>query len=115
MTELDIAYFKEKLLKTQAQINALEQTHEQASECVTLDQTRVGRLSRMDAMQAQAIAVETRRRNQLMLKNIERALKKIDADDFGYCESCDEAIDRRRLDFDPTVRFCVHCAEKLGN
>jgi len=77
---------------------------------VELDQQSVGRLSRMDAMQVQAMAqaVETRRRGRL--QRIEAALKRLETDDFGYCDDCGEDIPAKRLEIDPTTTRCVDCA-----
>ena len=77
---------------------------------VELDQTRVGRLSRMDALQVQAMSLETERRRQLELQRIEAALKRIEEGEFGYCLSCEEEIEERRLEIDPTLPTCVGCA-----
>jgi len=77
---------------------------------VTLDQQSVGRLSRMDAMQQQAMARATQaRRDQLKLR-ITAALSRLDEDEFGYCQNCGEDIAVKRLDFDPTVPTCLTCA-----
>lgn len=79
---------------------------------VELDQTKVGRLSRMDAMQGQAmaLAVEERRKNELM--RIENALNRIASEDYGFCLSCDEEIAIKRLELDPAVPTCIACANK---
>ena len=94
---------KQTLLKAQ-------ETGEQAEQAVELDQTRVGRLSRMDAMQAQAMSIETGRRRRQKLLQIETALKRIEEDNFGYCQECGEDIAPKRLEFDPTVLLCIGCA-----
>lgn len=77
---------------------------------VTLDQQSVGRLSRMDAMQVQAMAqaVEARRRERL--QRIEAALGRIEDGDYGACLECGEDIPAKRLDIDPTVGRCIDCA-----
>ncbi len=77
---------------------------------VELDQTSVGRLSRMDALQTQAMQLETGRRRDLELKRIESALKRIEEGDFGYCVTCGEDIEEKRLAHDPTFPTCVACA-----
>lgn len=77
---------------------------------VELDQARVGRLSRMDAMQSQAMSIETERRRQAELGRIEAALGRIAEDEFGYCLSCGEAIAPKRLELDPANPLCVDCA-----
>ncbi len=75
-----------------------------------LDQSAVGRLSRMDAIQVQAMQLETERRRGIELQRIDAALKRIDSDDFGYCLVCDEAIQPKRLENDPTAPTCIDCA-----
>ena len=80
---------------------------------VELDQTRVGRLSRMDAMQAQAMSVETGRRRRQHLVEIEKALERIEAGDYGECLECGEAIHPGRLEANPTATLCIACAEAL--
>ena len=77
---------------------------------VKLDQTSVGRLSRMDALQSQAMHIETHRRRENELKRIEVALSKIQNGSFGECVTCGEEILKNRLDNDPTVLNCIECA-----
>jgi DnaK suppressor protein len=77
---------------------------------VELDQAKVGRLSRMDAMQAQEMAKAAGQRRERMLKQITVALARIDNGEFGYCRDCDEMIPNKRLEFDPTSTRCVDCA-----
>ncbi len=79
---------------------------------VTLDQSRVGRLSRMDALQSQAMQTEILRRTRLQIAELERTLKRLDHEDFGYCEGCFEEIPIARLKLNPAVRMCIRCTEK---
>ena len=72
----------------------------------------IGRLSRMEAMQDQAMALETDRRRHVEIERITHALARMDAGDYGYCVSCDEDIPRKRLENDPAVPTCIDCAEK---
>jgi len=88
----------------------LEETSAGAAKPVELDQSRVGRLSRMDAMQAQAMSMETRRRREVQLTRIETALQRIAAGEFGDCVRCGERIGGKRLDFDPAALLCIECA-----
>lgn len=74
---------------------------------VELDQTQQGRLSRMDAMQQQAMAEETRRRRQREVQSIEAALHRLDAGEYGFCITCGEAIEPERLSLNPATPFCI--------
>ena len=104
--------WKGQLLALRAELEEVEDSGDDASAVVELDQTKVGRLSRMDAMQAQAMAKASAGRRKQMLRDIEAALKRIDDEEFGYCQACDEPINPKRLEFDPTVRLCIDCASK---
>lgn len=79
-----------------------------------LDQQRVGRLSRMDAMQQQAMEDETGRRRDKELHRIASALDRLENDDFGYCTACDEPIAIKRLENDPATPLCISCAQKAS-
>ena len=77
---------------------------------VELDQQSIGRLSRMDALQVQAMAQETERRRQIRIQILTAALKRIAQEEFGTCVTCGEDIVPARLDFDPAVATCIDCA-----
>jgi DnaK suppressor protein len=83
-----------------------------AGATVILDQTRVGRLSRMDALQGQAMAKATSERRQVEIRRIEAALQRIDNGAYGYCLQCDEAVAELRLRADPATALCIECAAK---
>ena len=112
MDEAAIEEYQKALLRLQAELQALRETSREAGETVELDQTKVGRLSRMDAMQAQQMALETERRRQQQLARIEGALRRIDSGDYGYCFVCGEEIDERRLAIDPAISRCMACVDK---
>lgn len=104
--------FREKLIQLRAELLAAADAGKKSAAVVELDQTKVGRLSRMDAMQAQAMAQASAQRREQTLRQIDAALKRIDDDEYGYCLKCDEAINPKRLEFDPTVTLCIDCASK---
>lgn len=109
MNDTDIQRLKAELLALQQDLEILQAASHDATLPVELDQTRVGRLSRMDAMQGQQMAKETSRRREQQLLAIGGALRRIEAGDFGYCSVCDEEIDIRRLDVNPTTTRCINC------
>jgi len=77
---------------------------------VTLDQQSVGRLSRMDAMQQQAMAAAQQARRDGRLRAIDAALARLTVGGFGWCDDCGEFIGFKRLDLDPTAMRCILCA-----
>ena len=103
---------KEVLLRLREDLLGLaDQSAEQAA-VVELDQSKVGRLSRMDAMQAQAMAQETLKRRKAKLRDIDIALQRIEDGEYGLCLKCDEPINPKRLEVDPTASFCIDCAHQ---
>lgn len=104
------ARYHARLIEELAGLRAASDTTSADRRPVELDQSSVGRLSRMDAMQQQAMAAAQDARRQRRIREIQLALQRMDADDFGYCAACGEFIGLPRLDLDPTLRHCVGCA-----
>jgi len=75
-----------------------------------LDQQSVGRLSRMDALQMQAMAEATERNRMRQRARISAALPRIEAGNYGFCIACGEPIEPQRLENDPAVPTCIGCA-----
>ena len=95
-----------------SELEALDAATKEARAPVELDQQSVGRVSRMDAMQGQAMALETERRRKVEAVRIKAALDRLDAGDYGYCAVCDEEIPLKRLELDPATSICVDCVGK---
>jgi DnaK suppressor protein len=83
---------------------------EEASKPVSLDQP-IGRLSRMDSMANQAISGQRLSDSKRTLMRLERALDRIEDDNFGICAECGEDIAPGRLLIMPEATLCVDCAE----
>lgn len=79
---------------------------------VALDQQSVGRLSRMDALQGQALAQASDQRRATRRLALDGALRRLEAGEFGYCTDCGEPIARKRLEIDPAARLCIACAQR---
>ena len=109
MNEEDL---RRRLLELKKQLQADEAATEEDRRPVELDQASVGRLSRMDAMQRQAMAQETGRRRQRQLAAVEGALARMAGGEYGFCFVCGEEIEPRRLAIDPTNTRCIRCADQ---
>lgn len=103
---------RDRLLRLREELQAATESAQGSAAVVELDQSKVGRLSRMDAMQAQAMAQASEDRRKATLQRIEAALKRLDDGEYGLCQACDEPINPKRLEFDPTVLLCIDCASK---
>ena len=103
---------RKRLQNERHQLLAQSKNTEDSRRPVELDQQAVGRLSRMDSLQQQAMAVEQERRRALQLSRIDAALARIEAGRYGECVTCSEEIGDKRLELDPSVPICVDCARK---
>ena len=108
---IDTAKYKKRLLAEQQELQHLSDVEVETRAPVELDQTSVGRVSRIDAMQVHEMALETERRRQIQLERIAAALQRIAEGDYGYCLACDDTISEKRLQLDPAVPLCIKCAE----
>ena len=105
----------ETRLKTrQSEIEHLREISSGARKTVTLDQQSVGRLSRMDALQGQAMAAATERKRVAELQRIERALRHLEDGEYGLCVTCGEEIADKRLQIDPSALVCIDCIKGDG-
>ena len=108
---MDTESFKTKLIALKIETESTLATAQASTQTVELDQTSVGRVSRIDAIQQQKMALAGQRRRQELLIKIDNALRRIDSGDYGTCVKCDEEIAPKRLELDPTVLTCIRCAE----
>lgn len=104
MTEQEI---RKTLLAKKQEVTDLLNANAEDAAPIELDQTQQGRLSRMDAIQQQAMAAETQRRRQRDVHLLDAALKRLDEGEYGYCVNCGEAIGTERLALDPATPFCI--------
>lgn len=118
MSENWVSYTEEQRLALQEKIDNLLQEHrsflssEKESEIVELDQSRMGRLARIDMIQNQQAAHKQNHRIKKEIKGLQRASFQLRRfpEDFGYCTDCDEVIPFERLMMIPFESRCVPCA-----
>ena len=106
----DPDHFRTKLLERRQALLEEERLSEADRASVALDQESVGRLSRIDAMQVQAMALAQQRRRQAELGAVNSALRRIEEGEFGYCIKCAEDIAPERLEHNPAIATCIDCA-----
>ena len=82
---------------------------DEALKTVELDQTAVGRLSRMDSLQNQALSAGLREREAARLGQIVEALKRLEDGAYGLCATCGGAIPFERLFVFPEAPECAAC------
>ena len=107
---VDMQKARKRLAEKRTQIEQESRLAEEARATVELDQQSVGRLSRMDAMQAQAMAQAQERQRKADIVRIEMAERRLAVGDYGFCLECDSEIPDKRLAIDPMAERCVACA-----
>ncbi|HBZ43116.1 MAG TPA: molecular chaperone DnaK [Maritimibacter sp.] len=110
MDEAKIAKYRQALDAQLADLDREDELGADGQDVVTLDQQSVGRLSRMDALQGQAMAKATAARRDAQRKRIAAAFARMEENEYGYCVDCGEEIAKKRLDLDPAVPTCISCA-----
>ncbi len=110
MNESKRTYFQTQIRERLAELAQQSALAQEAQSIVELDQQAVGRLSRMDALQNQAMAKAQQANRDLETRRLQAALRRIEEDEYGYCEDCGDEIPERRLRLDFAASKCVSCA-----
>jgi len=111
MPELDDRQRQELLADLEAlmqDLRALIESTRDGAQPVDLDQP-IGRVSRMDAIQQQAMLAENRRAAQQRLAQADAALRRLEQDEYGVCLACGEEVGFARLKARPETPFCLAC------
>lgn len=112
-TDIDTKKLKAWLQSRRRELVKRIAADQDALKPVEVDQSTTGRLSRMDALQSQAMDIEIERRRQRELQRIDAALQRINEGTYGDCVACGEEIAAKRLENDPTTPVCINCAQDL--
>lgn len=113
MNDAELNRFKTLLLQQRDTLMASQQLGQSATETLALDQSSVGRVSRIDAIQSQSMTIGTTSLRQQQLRQITTAIAMIESGDYGFCTECHAEIDVKRLSIDPAAMQCVPCASRL--
>ena len=112
LDETELAHLEKRLRDELATLERDADYRRQSTGAVELDQTRTGRLSRMDALQGQAMAKATAARAGRRVLLIRAALRRLDEGRYGDCVRCEEPITPGRLRSDAATALCIDCAAR---
>ena len=107
---IEPAAARQRLLDLKAELIDLSQSADEDRKPVELDQQSVGRLSRMDSMQVQAMAKAADARRAHEIRRVDASLQRLDDEEYGWCVACGEEIEAKRLEVDPAAPRCAGCA-----
>jgi DnaK suppressor protein len=107
----DIKRFKDLL--SQQRIEVLRNARKTRDEEATFDTDDLpDEFDLASSEYAQSLTFRLRDREKFLLSKIDKALKKIDAGEFGVCEECGEEISIKRLEARPVTTLCIRCKEE---
>lgn len=111
MNHKTMQHFKERLEALLSELRATVEEKTDSTATVDLD-TSIGRISRIDAIQSQQIALGLRARQQQSILRVISALQAIRDGTYGQCRRCKGAIAVERLEVQPDAVLCIGCAAK---
>ncbi|MBE0541344.1 MAG: TraR/DksA family transcriptional regulator [Verrucomicrobia bacterium] len=110
MDAATLEHFQKQLEELEAELRDAVEGQADATAPVQVDSS-IGRLSRMDAIQSQQMALGLKARQQQALLRVQNALKVIANGTYGECRRCKGPIGIERLEAQPDAVLCVKCAE----
>jgi len=112
LTPEQISELETALVELREELERLMRMTRDGTRSVDLDEP-IGRLTRMDAIQQQKMAVANRRRHDVRLQQVKQALAVIEGDAYGICRRCDDPIGYRRLRARPESPYCLRCQDAI--
>ena len=109
LSSTQLADLSEELNRQLERLTKSMKITDEALRTVELDQTAVGRLSRIDSLQNQALSAGLREREAARLGQIVTALQRMDTGEYGACTNCGADIPFERLFVFPEAPECASC------
>jgi DnaK suppressor protein len=112
MTEAERSEVKLKIQSDLAETKAAVAELEELTKPIAPDDA-IGRLTRMEAINSRSINEASLNAARAKLNKLERALDRVDNEDFGICAVCDKPIPIKRIMLMPEAIKCVQCADSI--
>ncbi|PAV27429.1 TraR/DksA family transcriptional regulator [Tamilnaduibacter salinus] len=109
LDDTQLAALHQQLQEREKQLTEVLNSVSDRTQTVALDQQSTGRVSRGDALQQQAMAIANENQYKRELQQVRAALRRMDEDDYGFCDECGEDIPYPRLSVKPEVTLCLNC------
>jgi DnaK suppressor protein len=110
LKKTDLKRFKDILEEKRLQI--IKNAQSTLAEDMTLDANDLpDEMDLASSEYLQSFTFRLRGREKVFLEKIEKALQKIQDNNFGNCEECGEEISFKRLEARPETTLCIRCKE----
>jgi DnaK suppressor protein len=110
LTPTQLFELKEELERQLRKLERSMRVTAEAAAPVELDQTTVGRLSRMDSLQSQGLSRSLQEREEMKLILLREALARLEGGSYGLCVTCGGEVPFERLYVFPEAPSCTSCA-----
>ena len=111
MKDEERSELKEKIITEMESLELTITALEKTTKPIAPDDA-IGRLTRMEAINAKSISEASLNSSRVKLAKLKRAMSRLDDPDFGMCSMCEEPIPTGRLMLMPESAMCVKCAER---
>ncbi|TDN56629.1 TraR/DksA family transcriptional regulator [Azoarcus indigens] len=107
MSAKQISHFRDALINLKNELSAdIERTVQSLQTEVSTFADPNDRASQESEL---ALELRNRDRERRLIKKIDEALARIEAGEYGYCDSCGVEIGLKRLEARPTATLCIDC------
>lgn len=113
LTQRQMEDFRRRLQAAKEAADALLESSAAGSKPVEASGSTIGRLTRMDAIQVQAMEQMNRRQLEIRRQQVEAALRSFEDGTYGLCRNCRGPIALQRLEALPEAPFCMACQERF--
>lgn len=112
LTPQQLGQIRDDLLRALSKLERSMKNTEISARPVELDQSCIGRLSRIDALQNQGLSQNLKEREQAHLAKVMDALRRLEEGSYGICTACNKPIGFDRLLIFPETRSCAPCGTR---
>lgn len=112
LTEAQLQELRAELDRQLRKLTRSMRTTTRAMKPVQLDQSSIGRLSRIDNLQTQGLTKGLQEREVARLGQINEALRRLETGTYGRCIVCGKSIGFERLLIFPEAPNCAECTAR---
>jgi DnaK suppressor protein len=107
MNDRQLAYFRKMLEEMKRELSQdIDRTVHTMQDEATIFADPNDRASQESDM---SLELRNRDRERKLIKKIDETIQRIDAGEYGYCDSCGVEIGLKRLEVRPTATLCIDC------
>lgn len=111
MDRNELENFKQKLLQKKSELINLVQKSENYGREADTEEDSKDYIDKASSSYTKELMFRKSNSDRQFLQLVMQALQRIDNDEFGNCQNCDEPVEPKRLEAVPWARLCLNCQE----